>query len=203
MKAGVCPPAMAWVVATMGLLFSIVAQAVERVSLEEAARRLDSGGWVMMMRHAATEAGIGDPPDFRIGDCGTQRNLSDAGRDQARRAGVAMRAAGIRIDEVRTSQWCRCRETAELAFGTAQDWPALNSFFADRSGGRDQTAEVLAHTSSLAAGRNLMLVTHQVNITALAGGFVVPGEVVVGRVRNGDFEGAFRFQPDEPDSASR
>lgn len=203
MKVGACTSAIAWAMAAIGLLFSTVAQAVERVPLEEAARRLDSGGWIMMMRHAATEAGIGDPPNFRIGDCGTQRNLSDAGRDQARRAGVAMRAAGIRIDEVRTSQWCRCRETAELAFGAAQDWPALNSFFSARSTGAAQTAEVLAYTSSLAAGRNLMLVTHQVNITALVGGFVVPGEVVAGRVRNGGFEGAFRFQPDEPAPASR
>lgn len=187
----------------MGLLFPVVGQAVERVSLEEAARRLASGGWVMMMRHAATEAGVGDPPNFRIGDCGTQRNLSEAGRDQARRAGVAMRAAGIRIDEIRTSQWCRCRETAELAFGAARDWPALNSFFADRSSGAGQTAEVLAYASSLGADRNLMLVTHQVNITALVGGFVVPGEVVAGRTRNGAFEGSFRFQPDERSPAAR
>lgn len=203
MKVGACTSAIAWAVATIGLLFSFVAQAVERVSLEEAARRLAAGGWVMLMRHAATEPGIGDPPNFRVGDCGTQRNLSDAGRDQARRAGVAMRAARIRIDEVRTSQWCRCRETAEQAFRAAQDWPALNSFFADRSSGGNQTAEVLAYTASLAAGTNLMLVTHQVNITAMAGGFVAPGEVVAGRTRNGGFQGAFRFQPDEPGPARR
>ena len=165
------------------------------VSLDEAARRLASGGWVLMMRHAATEPGVGDPPEFRLGDCATQRNLSGAGREQAGKAGAAIRAAGIRIDEVRTSQWCRCRETAELAFGRAVEWPALNSFFASRGSESAQTGEVRAWAATLAAGRNAMLVTHQVNISAVMGQFAAPGEVVVGRWREGRIEPAFRFVP--------
>jgi len=168
----------------------------EPVTLAEAARRLASGGWILMMRHAVTEPGVGDPPGFRIGDCSTQRNLSAEGRAQARRAGAAMRAAGIRIDEVRTSQWCRCRETAELAFGAAADWPALNSFFASRGEEPEQTREVLAWAAGLDPARNAMLVTHQVNISAVMGRFASQGEVVVGRWRNGRVEPAFRFVPD-------
>jgi phosphohistidine phosphatase SixA len=172
-----------------------VAASAEPVALDEAARRLAAGGWILMMRHAATEPGVGDPPAFRLGDCATQRNLSTAGREQARQAGVTMRAAGIRIDQVRTSQWCRCRETAELAFGKATDWPALNSFFASRGSESAQSDQVHAWAATLGAGRNAMLVTHQVNISAVMGQFAAPGEVVVGRWRDGRIEPAFRFVP--------
>lgn len=173
----------------------VLAAGAEPVSLAEAARRLASGGWVMMMRHAATEPGVGDPPNFRIGDCATQRNLSEAGREQARRAGEAVRSAGIRIDVLRTSQWCRCRETAELAFGPAADWPALNSFFAARGEEPAQTDQVLAWAATLGPERNAMLVTHQVNISAVMGQFAAPGEIVAGRWRDGRIVPAFRFVP--------
>lgn len=187
------------VAAVAGLIAAGLSSAVaaaEAVPLEEAARRLASGGWVLMMRHAATEPGVGDPASFRLGDCATQRNLSAAGRDQARRAGAALRGAGVRIDEVRTSQWCRCRETAEMAFGAATDWPALNSFFASRGDEAAQTAQVLAWAAKLDPRRNAMLVTHQVNISAVMGHFAAPGEVVAGRWRDGKVEAAFRFLPD-------
>ena len=173
----------------------VLAAGAEAVSLDEAARRLAAGGWILMMRHAATEPGVGDPPEFRLGDCATQRNLSAAGREQARQAGAAMRAAGIRLHEVRTSQWCRCRDTAELAFGRADDWPALNSFFASRGSESAQTEQVRAWAATLEAGRNAMLVTHQVNISAVMGQFAAPGEVVAGRWREGRIEPAFRFVP--------
>jgi len=172
-----------------------LAAGAEPVALDEAARRLAAGGWILMMRHAATEPGVGDPPAFRLGDCSTQRNLSAAGREQARQAGATMRAAGVRIHDVRTSQWCRCRDTAELAFGQAEDWPALNSFFASRGSESAQTGQVLAWAATLDAGRNAMLVTHQVNISAVMGQFAAPGEVVVGRWRDGRIEPAFRFVP--------
>ena len=178
-----------------GTIRPALAAGADSVSLDEAARRLASGGWVMMMRHAATEPGVGDPPEFRLGDCATQRNLSATGREQARQAGAAIRAAGIRIDEVRTSQWCRCRETAQLAFGRAADWPALNSFFASRGDESAQTGQVREWAATLGAGRNAMLVTHQVNISGVMGQFAAPGEVVVGRWRDGRIEPAFRFVP--------
>ena len=171
------------------------ASELQRVTLDEAARRLAGGGFVLMMRHARTEAGIGDPANFRIDDCSTQRNLSDAGRAQARAVGAALRAAGIRFDTVRSSAWCRCRETAELAFGRHEVWPALNSFFDGRPGAQAQTREVEAFAAGLRPPANAMLVTHQVNITAALGPWTEPGEIVAGRWEGARLRAEFSFRP--------
>lgn len=136
-------------------------------------------GAVLLMRHALAP-GTGDPANFTLDDCSTQRNLSDVGRDQARRVGEALRRRGIAVQPVLTSQWCRCRETAELlGLGQVADFAPLNSFFENRSAADRQTRETLNHLAALPDDRRPMLVTHQVNITAIAG--VVPrsGEVVV------------------------
>ena len=141
---------------------------------------LRAGGCVVLMRHAQTEPGIGDPPQFKLGDCSTQRNLSHAGREQAQRVGQAFAREGIRVDEVRSSAWCRCTETADLAFGRHTVWAPVNSFFRD-SGGPEQTRTVLRAVVSLPAPRNLVLVTHQVNISALTGEYPAMGEIFVTR----------------------
>lgn len=141
---------------------------------------LREGGCVLLMRHAQTESGIGDPPGFRLDDCSTQRNLSAAGREQARRVGQIFTQQGISISEVRSSGWCRCIDTAQLAFGTHTVWPAIHSFFQAGDGSR-QTREVLQAVAGLKAPRNLVLVTHQVNITALTGAFLAMGEMFVTR----------------------
>jgi phosphohistidine phosphatase SixA len=143
-----------------------------------AARRLASGPHVLMIRHAETEPGVGDPPGYRLDDCATQRNLSAAGRMQARRLGEAMRAAGLLVGEVRASVWCRCRDTADLAFGRHQVWPALNSFFDERDGQAAQTAAVRAFIAAHRGAVMPVLVTHQVNISAVSGTGVAMGHVV-------------------------
>jgi len=140
---------------------------------------LRAGGQVIVMRHAATDRSLGDPPGFRLDECSTQRNLSEEGRAQARRVGAAFAARGIPIGRVLSSQWCRCLETARLAFGTAEPWPALNSSFRDRTLEADRTREVRALASERPAKGNLVLVTHQVNIGALSGVYPVEGELVV------------------------
>lgn len=141
--------------------------------------QLRAGGYVLLMRHAQTEAGVGDPPGFTLGDCRTQRNLSAEGRAQARRTGEAFRARGIVLSEVRTSAWCRCVDTATLAFDNATVWPALNSFF-DAPGRKEaQTDQVQDLIRTIRPPRNVMLVTHQVNITALTGEAVQSGEIFV------------------------
>jgi len=130
-----------------------------------------------IMRHALAP-GTGDPADFRLDDCDTQRNLDARGRQQARAIGQALRDAGIRFDRVLTSQWCRCRETATLLqLGPPEDFATLNSFFADRSTQGRQTDELRAFLASLPDTQKVMLVTHQVNITALTGRGVGSGEV--------------------------
>jgi len=141
---------------------------------------LREGGCVVLMRHAQTDPGVGDPPNFKLGECSTQRNLSEAGREQARRVGAAFVRERVKLDQVRSSAWCRCVDTAMLAFKQNTVWPPINSFFG--AGGQDeQTRAVLAAVQGWQAPRNLMLVTHQVNVTALTGEFLAMGEVVVTR----------------------
>ena len=77
---------------------------------------LKGGGQVILIRHAITTPGVGDPPGMRLDDCSTQRNLTDEGRRDARRLGEAFRARGIPVGRVLSSPWCRCLETARLAF---------------------------------------------------------------------------------------
>ena len=142
-------------------------------------KALEQPGAIAIMRHAIAP-GTGDPADFRLGDCSTQRNLDERGRAQARAIGKAIRDRGIVFDRVLSSQWCRCRETAELLeLETVEEFPALNSFFADRSTRDAQTRETHALLASLTDEKRVMLVTHQVNITALTGRGVASGEVFV------------------------
>jgi broad specificity phosphatase PhoE len=140
---------------------------------------LQSGGQVVVMRHASTDPGVGDPQGFRLDDCGTQRNLSPAGREEARRVGEAFRLRGILIGRVLSSRWCRCLETARLAFGAVEAWSPLDSFFSDRSRESEQTKAVRDLVGRRPAGGNLILVTHQVNISALTGISPTSGEMII------------------------
>jgi broad specificity phosphatase PhoE len=141
---------------------------------------LREGGCVLLMRHAQTDPGVGDPPDFRLGECSTQRNLSDAGREQARKVGATFLRERVKVDQVRSSAWCRCVDTAMLAFKQNTVWPPINSFFG--TGDRDvQTRTVLDAVQGWQAPRNLVLVTHQVNITALTGQNLAMGEILLTR----------------------
>ena len=152
-------------------------------------------GAIAIMRHALAP-GTGDPSNMTIGDCSTQRNLDDRGRDQAGAIGSALRERGITFDTVLSSQWCRTRETAELLeLGSVTDAPSLNSFFSDFSTRDQQTAEtrdLIAETE----GR-LMLVTHQVNISALTGQSTRSGEVLIIRPTENGIEvlGSVLIQP--------
>jgi broad specificity phosphatase PhoE len=86
---------------------------------------LRSGGYVVLMRHGLTFPETSEPPGARVEDCSTQRNLGDPGREEARRVGAAFRAHGIPVGKVLSSRWCRCLETARLAFGKVEPWRDL------------------------------------------------------------------------------
>lgn len=168
------------------------------------ARAQDNGAWAAfrapgthaLMRHA-TAPGIGDPASFRLGDCATQRNLDRRGRDEAEAIGAAIRARGVPVTRVLTSQWCRARETARLlGLGTVRDEPVINSFFQDSSTRQRQTRDVVALLASLSPQDKAILVTHQVNITALVGGGVSSGEIIIVSVRpDGTLAVEGRIQP--------
>jgi broad specificity phosphatase PhoE len=182
-----------------GLAFGFLAGAgIVRAQAADPLALMREGGNVLLVRHAATEAGVGDPPEFRLGDCRSQRNLSAAGRDQARKLGEALRAAGIPMDAVRSSRWCRCVDTARLAFEpqvAVETWPALDSFFGDRGAGPAQTRAALDALAALPARSNWVWVTHQVNISALTGSGAAPGEVIVARPVNGALRVLGRWRP--------
>ncbi len=133
-------------------------------------------GGVLLIRHASTEPGLGDPPGFRLGQCSTQRNLSDAGRSEARAMGEWFRRHGLQAQAVRSSQWCRCQDTARLAFGRVEDWPALNSTFAGQGEPEQQLRELRERLRRWPAGTLEVWVTHQVIMTALTGAYPALGE---------------------------
>lgn len=148
---------------------------------EAAWSALRQGGHIALVRHA-TAPGTGDPAGFRLEDCATQRNLSPAGRAQAKAIGANLRWHGVHVDRVYSSQWCRCLETARLlGLGEVVPLPSLNSFFERFEREAPQMAELRAWLADQPRQGALVLVTHQVVITALTG--VVPrsGEIVVAR----------------------
>lgn len=160
--------------------------------LEDAAlwEALSRPGAILLLRHA-TAPGVGDPEGFRLDDCATQRNLSDAGREEALRWGLRLRERGIRVGAVWSSQWCRTRETARLLAGDAlpapRDEPAFNSFFQQGDAlGRSQTEAARRLLVRWRGPGALVVVTHQVNITALTGQFAASAQgVVLQHGRNG------------------
>ncbi|MFC4353209.1 histidine phosphatase family protein [Fodinicurvata halophila] len=142
---------------------------------------LAEGRNAALIRHAIAP-GTGDPAGFELGDCSTQRTLSEEGRRQSRALGELFRAQGISQARVLSSRWCRCLETAELlGLGQVEESPPLDSFFGNRDQGPEQTraARTLIREHLANAGTPLVLVTHQVNITALSDVYPASGEVIV------------------------
>ncbi|MFN2436947.1 MAG: histidine phosphatase family protein [Desulfotignum sp.] len=134
-----------------------------------------------LIRHALAP-GTGDPSDFNIKDCTTQRNLSERGRNQARNIGRLFRAKGIHSAEVYSSQWCRCLETAALLdLGPVQELEILNSFFRRFENRDKQTAALKKWITDKEISTPHILVTHQVNITAFTDIFPGSGEMIVVR----------------------
>jgi phosphohistidine phosphatase SixA len=167
--AGLIAPLLA---SAPGQVFAQTAQSASRAQLLAAWRQ----GGVLLIRHAATESGLGDPPGFAIGQCRTQRNLSDEGRQASRALGAWLQSQNFKPDAVRSSQWCRCQDTARLAFGAYEDWSALNSTFAGQGDPAAQQKAMRDRLSALPAGRTEVWVTHQVIMTGLTGAYPGMGE---------------------------
>ncbi|MCX4190169.1 histidine phosphatase family protein [Methylophaga sp. OBS3] len=137
---------------------------------------LKAPGNALLLRHALAP-GVGDPANFDLNDCDTQRNLSAEGRRQARQIGERLREAGISKTKVYSSQWCRCMETAALLeFGEPIPLPTINSFFRSTQDDAESkaTAGFLEHLKNN-DGEVTIYITHQVNLTALLGGFAYSG----------------------------
>ena len=132
--------------------------------------QLAKGGNLILMRHGLTSPGVGDPPGFKLADCTTQRNLIDEGRAEAKRAGAAVKARNVPVKEVRTSPWCRCVETARIAFATEPVVDTmLSNLFTDPQNREAQVAAFRRFAATRPAGGNIVLVTHGATIAAFTG----------------------------------
>ncbi|MEJ8836010.1 histidine phosphatase family protein [Ramlibacter sp. AN1133] len=141
---------------------------------------LRAGGQVVLLRHDTTDPGVGDPPGMTLADCSTQRNLSEEGRAHARRLGEALRSRAIPVAGLQASPWCRCLETARLAFGRSGEvQPALGNLFGRREEEAPQVAQLRRIVERVPEGGNLFLVTHGSTVMALTGVSPAMGEMVV------------------------
>ncbi len=151
---------------------------------------------IVLFRHAIAPGG-GDPAGFDINDCKTQRNLDEEGRAQARRIGEGFRKHAIKIDAVLNSQWCRTRETAQIAFANQpQDDPLFNSFIRNTADQKhQQTAEARKLLLAWRGTGVLVVVTHQVNITALTDIYPDSGEGIILHKQGDKFKVVARLTP--------
>jgi phosphohistidine phosphatase SixA len=159
---------------------------------------LKGGGQVVLLRHGATDMEQRDQAGAPLEDCARQRNLSDDGRDDSRLIGEVFRSRGIPVGRVLSSGYCRCRETAQLAFGRVELWLALQQSLNDREVQAQRAAEIRALASEVPAGGNLILVSHQYPIRVLTGIQIGEGEFLVLTPRGGGvFDIAGRIPPEE------
>lgn len=147
---------------------------------------LREGGHVLLIRHARAP-GTFDPPGFKLGDCSTQRNLNEEGCEQARRLGAFLRSQQIPVGRVLSSEWCRCIETAQLAFGndavTTQATLSSSTQLSPQQRARHtDLVRAQIHSYGVRGGglkSNLVMVTHMFNIQDITGESVTEGEILI------------------------
>ena len=139
------------------------------------------GNKIILIRHSIAPGG-GDPPGFKINDCKSQRNLSKEGINQSKKIGKLFKKNKVPIDQVFSSQWCRCKDTAKYAFGSYKELTALNSTFQspyNKNEGK-QLKELYSFVKKWnGKGKNLVLITHYSIITAVTNAVPSSGEIVV------------------------
>lgn len=163
----------------MVLLAACLAPAVAGAD-EALWKLLQGGGQVVFVRHALTTPGVGDPAVMKLADCATQRNLSEEGREHARKLGDVLRERGVPVGDVLSSPWCRCIETSKLALGREPVIePALGNLF----GRPDQAAAQVAKLRPMASRKptrgNTVMLSHGSTIFALTGISPDTSEVVI------------------------
>ena len=141
---------------------------------------LQDGKKIVFIRHALAP-GNGDPENFILEDCSTQRNLNERGREQSKNLGNFFRNNNISIDKVLSSEWCRCKDTARLAFDNFETFDALNSFYDERfaMNRSNQLKNLKVFINKWNSDSNLVIVTHYVVISALLNRGTSSGEMIV------------------------
>ena len=141
---------------------------------------LQEGNKIVFIRHALAP-GNGDPENFILEDCSTQRNLNERGREQSKNIGNFFRNKNISVDKVLSSEWCRCKDTARLAFDNFETFDALNSFYDERfaMNRSNQLKNLKVFINKWNSDSNLVIVTHYVVISALLNRGTSSGEMIV------------------------
>jgi len=164
---------------------ALVLSMVTPAQANDLAEKLRSPVYVLLMRHASAP-GVGDPPNYKLDDCKTQRNLDTEGRRQAVVVGDWLRKQGVQSANVFSSIWCRCKETAALLnFNGYRVEPSLGSFFDEMAKARESNLalqRLIAEQLKTKGGRALILVTHHVNILEFSGENVASGDMVLVKV---------------------
>jgi phosphohistidine phosphatase SixA len=172
--------------AFLALLTLVSASAPSAASEAAVWAALRQGGHVALIRHADAPGVPGDPPGFKLEDCATQRNLSEAGKLDAAKLGQRLRAAGVTIGRVVSSPWCRCTETAKLLHaGPVAAEPAFANAFSladERQALRDGARRIIA---AWQGPGTLVAVTHGANILAITGINPASAEMIVVRATPG------------------
>ena len=148
------------------IIFISINSPIKADSNQNVINELKRGGNLIFIRHAYAPGG-GDPKNFDINDCKTQRNLSNSGRDQAKKIGFYFKENNIPIGKVYSSEWCRCKETASIAFNDFETKSFLNSFFSSQfAKNKDsQMKKLKTFISNWNENKNLVFVTHYVVIS--------------------------------------
>ena len=143
-------------------------------------KQLKKGGNLIFIRHAYAPGG-GDPENFIISDCSTQRNLNEDGKNQSKRIGQFFIENDILIDKVLSSEWCRCKDTAQIAFTNFETKNFLNSFFSAQfaSNKNQQIKDLKKYIKNWQSDKNLVLVTHYVLISEILNYTSSSGEIVI------------------------
>ena len=142
--------------------------------------QLEDGGKLIFIRHAYAPGG-GDPDNFNLNDCSTQRNLNYEGRKQAKYIGEFFKKNKIKIDKVISSEWCRCKDTSSLAFGSFETKNFLNSFYSSKfaKNKKSQMLDLRKYIKNFKSKKNLVLVTHYVVISEALNYAPSSGEIVI------------------------
>jgi phosphohistidine phosphatase SixA len=160
--------------------------------------KLQSPEYVLLMRHTRAP-GNGDPANYTLDDCKTQRNLSDEGRKQAMAAGNWLKKQAVQTADVRSSAWCRCKDTAELLqLGPVTVEPALASFFDDMAQAKTQNQKLekfIASQLKTKGKQALILVTHHVNIYEFVGENIASGDMVLTKIDSNGKMVAYKLIP--------
>ncbi len=155
-------------------------------SNDDLIQSLKEGGKIIFIRHAYAPGG-GDPDNFDVNDCSTQRNLNNEGISQSKLIGEFFVKNKIQIDQVLSSEWCRCKDTAKYAFKNFKTFNALNSFFSSKFSQNEdkQIKDLKNFIQNWKSEKNLVLVTHYVVISSMLNMAVGSGEIVI---TNNDYD---------------